>query len=103
MVPAAAALHTERRTLLQTAFPRSTPLSLLLLHVSQQEYTSLSPSTGTRKRRRYHVAPEVLEQILVNLRRAIRQEDSLLVHEGTGAVLLLPDVDQHGASVILER
>ncbi len=103
MVPAAAVLNTKLRTLLQTAFPRSTPLSLLLLHVSQQEYTSLTPSTSIRKRRRYHVAPEVLEQILVNVRRAIRQEDSLLVHEGTGAVLLLPDVDQHGASTILER
>ncbi len=103
VVPATAVLNTKLRTLLQTVFPRSTPLSLLVLHVSQLEYTHVAPQAGVHKRRRYHASPEVLEQILVNVRRAIRQEDSLLVHEGTGAVLLFPDVDQYGASAILER
>src|SRR5947209_909239 len=101
VVPATAVLNTKLRTLLQTVFPRSTPLSLLLLHVSQLEYTHVAPQAGVHKCRRYHASPEVLEQILVNVRRAIRQEDSLLVHEGTGAVLLFPNVDQHGASAIL--
>ena len=103
MVPATTVLNSNLRTLLQAIFPRSTPLSLLLLHVSQLEYTNVASQIGTHKRRRYHASPEVLEQILVNVRRAIREEDSLLVHEGTGAVLLFPDVDQHGVSAILER
>lgn len=103
VVPATAVLNTKLRTLLQADFPRSTPLSLLLLHVSQLEYIHVAPQTGIHKRRRYHASPEVLEQILVNVRRAIRQEDSLLVDEGTGAVLFFPDVDQHGVSAILER
>jgi hypothetical protein len=103
LVPAAQALNNKLRTLLHSLFPRSTPLSLLLLHVSQLEYTHGVPQVITQMRRCYHASSELLEQILVNVRRAIRREDTILVHEGTGAVILFPDVDQHGASVILER
>lgn len=103
VVPAAAMLNTKLRTRLQTLFPRSTPLSLLVLHISQLEYIYATTQMIVQRRRRYHASPELLEQILVNVRRAIRKEDSLLIHEGTGAVILFPDVDQHGASAILER
>ena len=103
VVPATALLNTKLRTSLQAAFPRSTPLSLLLLHVSQLEYTYVASQMSTHRRRRYHASPELLEQILVNVRRAVRREDEMLIHEGTGAVLLFPDVDQHGAAAILER
>lgn len=103
VVPAAQALNNKLRIFLHTLFPRTTPLSLLLLHVSQLEYTHGIPPLSMQNPRCYHASPELLEQILVNVRRAIRREDTILVHEGTGAVVLFPHVDQHGAAGILER
>ena len=39
----------------------------------------------------------------MNVRRAIRCSDQLLIQEGIGAALILPDVDQQGMYGILER
>lgn len=104
LIPAAPALHTMLRLRQDDLFPRSTPLSLLLLHVSQLEHIHISPLTAVMHRReRYHTSPEVLEQILANVRRTIRRTDQLLVHAGTGAVLVFPDVDRQGIYSIAER
>ncbi|HLZ62247.1 MAG TPA: hypothetical protein VKR06_35320 [Ktedonosporobacter sp.] len=60
-------------------------------------------STSSYKRRRYHASPGLLEQILINARRAIRIDDEVILHEGVGAAIILPNVDQQGAHLILER
>lgn len=97
-------LHAHLRSLLENLFPRSTPLSILLLHIFQLEHLSLSSeSTVLRKRLRYHAPESFLEQVLVNVGRAIRSYDRMLTHAGTGAAIIFPDVDQYGAYSILER
>lgn len=104
MTPASPELNALIRLQLEHFFPRSTALSLLLLHVSQLEQIHINPQSGLlRKRRRYHASASFLEQVLVNVRRAIRDSDELLVHEGTGAAVIFPEVDKQGISVILER
>ncbi len=102
--PASSALNALLRQQLEKFFPRSTALSLLLLHVSQLEQIRINPLTGLlSKRQRYHATASFLEQVLVNVQRAIRDSDELLVHEGTGAAIIFPEVDKQGVSVILER
>jgi Type II secretion system (T2SS), protein E, N-terminal domain len=97
-------LHNDIRAHLHSYFPRSTPLSLLLLHISQLEHIHIAPQTAVlHKRQRLHAPASFLEQVLVNVRRAIRSSDQLLIHEGTGAALVLPAVDQAGMYSILER
>ena len=104
MTPASPELNALIRQQLEHFFPRSKALSLLLLHVSQLEQIHINPQSGLlRKRRRYHASASFLEQVLVNVRRAIRDGDELLVHEGTGAAIIFPEVDKQGISVILER
>ncbi|GAC1682943.1 MAG: hypothetical protein PVS3B3_03440 [Ktedonobacteraceae bacterium] len=64
----------------------------------------MTPETEVvHKRRRYHPTAGVVEQILTNVRRAVRTEDSLYLDTGKGAAILFPDVDQRGAYSILER
>src|SRR5579883_2617060 len=54
-VPIAPSLYTLLRTTLARHFPRSTPLSLLLLHITQFEHLSLPPTSPIVYRRlRYH-------------------------------------------------
>src|SRR5580700_5886769 len=104
LTPADRVLQTMLRSQLERLFPRSTPLSLLLLHLSQLEHIHISPLTAVLHRReRYHTTPEVLEQILTSVRRTVRRSDQLLVHAGTGAVLIFPDVDKQGIYSIAER
>ncbi|HLI08299.1 MAG TPA: hypothetical protein VKV40_17175 [Ktedonobacteraceae bacterium] len=89
---------------LEDYFPRTTPFSLLLLHVSQWEYKQVLQQTAiVHTRHRFHAPESVLEQVLMNVRRAIRNSDLLLAHAGIGATLLFPEVDQNGMYVILER
>jgi type II secretion system (T2SS) protein E len=97
-------LDINLRAQLAPLFPRSTPLSLLLLHVSQLEHIHLtSQSTSFRRRQRYHAPPGFLEQVLANIRRTLRTNDQFLVHEGTGAAIIFPEVDQQGMQNILDR
>lgn len=97
-------LRQRLQTHLQSYFVRSTPLSILVLHLSQLEHTHITSQVVLlQKRRHYHAPQGIFEQVLVNVRRAIRENDILLVHEDIGAVLVLPDVDQQGISSILER
>lgn len=103
-VPATPVLGEQLSIVLSRLFPRSTPLSMLLLHVSQVEHIAISAQSATPRRCwRCHASTSLLEQILASVRRAVRVDDQFLVHEGVGAALLFPDVDRHGAQLVLER
>src|SRR5712692_9842165 len=60
-------LHSRLRTVLDSLFPCSQPLSVLLLHVSQWEQTHIpAQELSLYERQRYHAPPGLLEQILAN-------------------------------------
>jgi Type II secretion system (T2SS), protein E, N-terminal domain len=104
IVPVTQALNNHMRAALSTLFPRSTPISVLLFHISQREYIHIAPKSNIlHKRQRYHAPASFLEQLLVNIKRTIRATDQVLIHEGTGAAIIFPDVDQEGAYNIVER
>ena len=104
LTPATQEMNHHLRAILNDFFPRSTPLSLLLLHISQLEHIHIAPKTAIlHKRHRYHAPPSFLEQVLVNVRRTIRTGDRMLVHAGAGMAIILPDVEHEGAHRILER
>jgi hypothetical protein len=102
--PATSEMNSYLRTILNNYFPRSTPLSILLLHISQLEHLHIAPKSAIfHKRQRYHAPANLLEQVLVNVRRTIRSSDHMLVHAGASVAMILPDVDQEGAQTLLER
>ena len=102
--PATPALNASLRQQLGNHFPRSAPLSILLLHVSQLEHIQSIPQSAILdKRQRYHASSSFLEQVLVNVRRAMRGNDLMLIHAGTGTAMIFPGVDQQGVHSILER
>jgi hypothetical protein len=104
VTPATPELNDALRVLLKNHFPRSTPLSVLLLHISQLEHIHIAPkSTILHKRQRYHAPASLLEQILTNVQRTIRSNDHILVHPWASIAIILPDVDQEGAQTLLER
>ncbi len=104
-VPVSQTLRTSLQTTLLDVFPRVTPYSILLLHISQFEHISLPPtSSALYKKLCYHALPGLLEQILHNIRRALRLHDLILTDSGgTGAALLFPQVDQEGMQGIARR
>lgn len=95
-------LNSHLRTLLAGYFPRSTPLSMMHLHISQLEPMHSVPQ-NLYSRPRYHAPDSFLEQVLINARRVIRRDDRILVHAGTGAVIIFPEVDQDAIQAIAER
>ena len=104
MVPTSSTLNSQLRTTLQTLFPRSTPLSIFLLHTSQWERTLFSQEPELPyQRHHYHASPDLLEQVMTNVRRVMRADDQVLLQEHAGAIIIFPDVDQQGAYTILER
>ncbi len=104
LLPIPLALNTLLRTHMQLLLPSCTSLSVLLLHVSQLENIHMTPETEVvRERRRYHPSASVVEQIVTNVRRAVRTEDSMYLDTGKGAAILFPNVDQQGAYTIIER
>jgi hypothetical protein len=104
VTPATTEINSYLRTILNSYFPRSAPLSILLLHISQLEHIHIAPkSTILHKRQRYHAPANLLEQVLINVRRTIRSSDHMLVHAGASVAVILPDVDQEGAQTLLER
>jgi GGDEF domain-containing protein len=104
MTPVTLEMNGSLRTLLENHFPRSTPLSVLLLHISQLEHIHIVPKSSIlHKRHRYHAPASLLEQILMNVRRSIRSSDHILVHRGASIAIILPDVDHEGAQTLLER
>jgi len=104
LVPTTPQLNYLLRTQLKELLPRTMPLSILLLHVSQLEHSTLDSSMEpVQQRRRYHVTQNVLLQILNYMQRAIRHQDKLLLEEGVGVAMLFPAVDKHGIENIIER
>ena len=104
LLPIPLALNTLLRTHMQLLLPSCASLSVLLLHVSQLENIHMTPETEVvRERRRYHPSANVVEQIVMNVRRAVRTEDSMYLDTGKGAAILFPNVDQQGAFSIIER
>ena len=104
VTPATLEMNSSLRTQLESYFPCSTPLSVLLLHISQLEHIHIAPKSAILlKRHRYHVSASLLEQILINVRRTMRSSDHILVHTGASIAFILPDVDQEGSQALLER
>ncbi len=104
VTPATQELNRHLRSRLVGLFPRSTPLSLLLIHISQLDHVHITPKTVIlHKRHRYHAPASFLDQVLTNTRRVMRREDQVIVHAGAGAAIILPDVDQEGAFSLVER
>jgi hypothetical protein len=104
MVLTSSTLNAQLHTTLQTLFPRSTPLSIFLLHISQWERIHSSQEPGSPyQRQHYHASPDLLEQVMTNVRRVMRTDDQVLLQEHAGAIIIFPDVDQQGAYSILER
>lgn len=104
VTPATQELNRHVRSRLAALFPRSTPLSLLLIHISQLDHVHITPKTIVlHKRHRYHAPTSVLEQVLTNARRVLRNSDRVIAHQGAGAAIILPDVDQEGAFSVVER
>jgi len=104
VTPATLELNSSLRAQLKNYFPRSSPLSVLLLHISQLEHIHINPKSAILyKRQRYHVPASLLEQILISVRRTIRSSDHILVHVGASIAIMLPDVDHEGSQTLIER
>ncbi len=104
VTPATQELNRQVRSRLAALFPRSTPLSLLIIHISQLDHVHITPKTVVlHKRHRYHAPNSFLNQVLTNARRVMRGDDQVIAHGGTGAAIILPDVDQEGAFNVVER
>lgn len=104
-VPVASTLSITLRAALLSHFPRSTPFSILLFHITRFEHIQMPPASPiVHKRLHCHASAGFLEQVVQNIRRTLRTSDQILVDEqGTGAALLFPQVDQLGISCIAER
>jgi|GEM_PF-503350 len=104
VLPVSCALHDSIRTCLNTLLPSTTSVSILLLHVIQREQLHFTPDAEVlQKRQRYHASANIVEQIMVNVRRAIRADDLVYLDIGKGAAIILLEVDQQGAHRVLER
>lgn len=94
--------HTLRLRL-KDVLTRTEMVSIIVLHVVQLERVSSTPNTTLPEQIYHHLSAPVLQQVLTNVRRVIRCDDQLTLHETAGMVLILPDVDRHAAVAILER
>jgi len=103
IVPTSSILHTRLSNTLQTLFPRSTPLSIFLLHISQWDRIHSTQQLTLPQRQHYHVSSDLMEQVIVNVRRVMRADDQIFLQEQAGAAIVFPNVDQQGAYIILER
>ena len=104
VIPVSQELGQRVHLALEEYFPRTTPLSMLLLHISQWEYKQVAPQSALiHQRHRFHAPDSFLEQVLTNMRRAIRGRDQILTYPGAGAVLFFPNVDERGIYSILDR
>lgn len=105
IIPLAPELNALLQTALTSYFPRETPFSLLLLHVTQFEYVQMPPTSPiVHKKVSCHAPASFLAQVLDPIRRTLRTSDLLLADEhGSGAVLLFPQVDRVGIACIAER
>ncbi len=104
VTPATTEMNSFLRTILNSYFQRSASLSILLLHISQLEHIHIVPKSAIlHKRQRYHAPANLLEQVLINVRRTIRSSDHMVIHAGASVAMILPEVDQEGAQTLLER
>jgi hypothetical protein len=105
LIPLASALTRDLQRALASYFPRSTPFSLLLLHITQFEYIQMPPtSLVVHKRVNCHAPASFLAQVIHPIRRTLRASDLVLMDEcGSGAALLFPQVDRVGIACIAER
>lgn len=103
-VPISAELSNKVRAALNDFLPAQVPISVLLLHVAQREAPLLAPqSEALYQRKRYHVAPNLLKQVMTHVRRALRVDDKMFVYDTSGMAIIFPNVDQAGKQKILER
>lgn len=103
-MPMPAELSNILRDALSRRLPRAAPLSLLLLHITQLDHMHIVPQAEVSStRQRYHAPAGLLDQVLANVRRAVRVDDDILTYESTAAALILPDVEQDAAWNIAER
>ena len=103
IVPTSSILYTRLSNTLQTLFPRSTPLSIFLLHIAQWDHIHSTQQLTLPQRQHYHVSLDLMEQVIVNVRRVMRSDDQIFLQEQAGAAIVFPNVDQQGAYIILER
>ncbi|HET8840503.1 MAG TPA: diguanylate cyclase [Ktedonobacteraceae bacterium] len=104
-LPIASSLNRALRSTLAELFPRATPCSLLLLHIAQFEFISLSSTDAPiHKKLSYHAPISLQEQIVHIIQRTLRASDQVLTDEqGAGAAILFPQVDEEGIIRIVER
>ena len=81
------------------------PFGVLLLHIAQleQHYLLSDDNELIRQRQCYHAPPQLLEQVLANIRRVIRSTDQVLIEPGICLTIILPHLDRWGVPVVLER
>ncbi len=104
LLPVSPTLNTLIRTRMQELLTSTLSVSILLLHVSQLEGIYITPENEVvHKRKRFHPSATIVEQVLTNVRRAVRVEDNVYSDMGKGAAILFPHVDRQGACMILER
>jgi Type II secretion system (T2SS), protein E, N-terminal domain len=103
IVPASSTLNARLCNTLQTLLPRTDPISIFLLHISQWEHTHVAHHPTLSQRQHYHASSGLLEQVMTNVRRVMRANDQVLLQERAGAAIIFPDVDRQGAYIILER
>jgi Type II secretion system (T2SS), protein E, N-terminal domain len=97
-------LYSELQPLLSKMLVPSTPLSVLLLHISQIVSPPLAPgSSSLYKRLHYHASPELLSQVCASVQKTIRANDKLFIYGDGGVAFVFPDVDERGLQQILER
>lgn len=100
ITPLSSELYAHLSKRLGTLFPRSAPFSLVLLHIAQVERAGEMPA---RKTAYYHAPPALLDEVMARIRRSVRRNDYILTHEGVGAALLFPGIDERGIYGIIER
>ena len=104
LLPVSPTLNSRIRTRMQELLASTPSVSILLLHVSQLENIYITPETEVvHKRKRFHPSTNVVEQVVTNVRRAVRVEDDVFIDTGKGAAILFPHVNRQGAYIILER
>lgn len=93
-------LQSRVHALVQSFFPRTEALSILVLHMVQREALL---SRVSHKRKWYHASPELLQQVLAYVQRAIRVDDNMVLCGVAGVAIIFPNVDQLGMKIIAER
>ncbi|GCF06454.1 hypothetical protein KDI_00180 [Dictyobacter arantiisoli] len=99
-VPIAQELYAAMSTMIQSLFTHGETFSILLLHMSQLEASSL---TTHYERRHYHASPDLLQQVLRNVRRVLRIDDKMFINGPGGAAIIFSQVDREGIRIIVER